>query len=65
MWFSLAVKTGEDPDFIVGQDALDSLTHEMTPEQIAEAKRLAAKWKPSPAQPPAPAEARGSKPGTK
>ncbi len=43
MWHSLAAGNDDDawPSFI-----RDYLSNQMTPEQIAEAKRLAAEWKP-------------------
>ena len=47
MWFSLAASGG-------GTDAINSLNEvasKMTPEQIAEAQRLAREWKPKPEQP--------------
>ena len=43
---------------------LDDLSDMMTPKQIAEAKRLAAEWKPTPEEPPAPDVAR-DRPETK
>ncbi len=47
MWYSISVAAGD-------QDAVskpDSIASEMTPEQIAEGKRLAAEWKPVAASP--------------
>jgi TPR repeat protein len=46
MWFSLAVAQG-DEDSKVGQDAAAS---QMTPDQLAEAQRLAREWRPTPHQ---------------
>ena len=42
MWFSLAVEQG-DPN---AQKGLEVVAKQMTPAQIAEAKRLASEWKP-------------------
>lgn len=42
MWFSLAVGQG-DPN---AQKGLEVVAKQMTPAQIAEAKRLASEWKP-------------------
>jgi TPR repeat protein len=60
MWLSLAEAAGSEraPLYV------DFLTKKMTPEQIAEAKRLASEWKPTPPQPPVPAEAT-NRPGAK
>lgn len=42
-WYSLAINEGAQ----ISIPFLDSLAKEMTPEQIAEAQRLAREWKPS------------------
>ena len=42
MWFDLAASQG----YSEGQKGMDLVTNEMTPAQIAEAKRLAREWKP-------------------
>jgi uncharacterized protein len=42
MWFDLAAAQG----YSEGQKGMDLVTNEMTPAQIAEAKRLAREWKP-------------------
>jgi TPR repeat protein len=47
MWFSLAAAGGIESD----NNVLDQLATKMTPEQIAEAQRLAREWKPQPEQP--------------
>ena len=44
MWFNLSAAQGGSPE------RRDSILHQMTPEQIAEAQRLAREWKPG-AQP--------------
>ncbi len=44
MWYSLAAANG-DP---YGAERKNSLAEEMTPEQIAKAKRLVAGWQPDP-----------------
>jgi TPR repeat protein len=43
MWFSLAAANGMD----MAANARDHLESQMTPNQIAEAKRLAREWKPT------------------
>ena len=42
MWYNLAAAQGEKDT----GEWRDSLAEEMTPEQIAEARRLAREWKP-------------------
>jgi hypothetical protein len=42
MWFSLAAANGMD----AAGKARDQLAAQMTPDQIAEAQRLAREWKP-------------------
>ena len=49
MWLSLA--TAHEPD-AVGE--LDLVASQMTPDEIAEAQRLAREWKPKPAATPSP-----------
>ncbi len=51
MWFNLAASQlppGEDRDSAVGNR--DDVARQMTPDQIAEAQRLARQWKPKPEQ---------------
>jgi TPR repeat protein len=45
MWFNLSAARGGSPA------RRDSILHQMTPEQIAEAQRLAREWKPTTQQP--------------
>jgi TPR repeat protein len=47
MWFNLAAVVPLYPEFARHRDAIAKL---MTPDQIAEAQRLAREWKPTPAQ---------------
>jgi hypothetical protein len=42
MWFTLASAQGS----LDAQKGLDSITREMTPDQIAEAQRLVKEWRP-------------------
>ncbi len=42
MWYNLAAERG----LKLGREYRDSLAKQMTPEQIAEAQRLAREWKP-------------------
>ena len=42
MWFSLAAAHGDD----AAAKALNELASKMTPDQIAEAQRMAREWKP-------------------
>ena len=42
MWFSLAAGSGNE----TGRNNRDLLSKQMTPQQIAEARRLAREWKP-------------------
>ena len=46
MWYSLAVASGDTE----AAAARDELTEELTPAQIAEAKRMTADWKPNPSE---------------
>ena len=52
MWLNLSAAQGEknavEPDAV---EARDKVVQEMTPEQIAEAKKLAREWKPTKQQP--------------
>jgi len=45
-WYTLAAKNGNERATELRQDISD----QMTPDQIAEAERLVAEWKPNPAE---------------
>ncbi len=46
MWFALAIRYADIDDLQEISNLGYSVEHEMTPAQIAEAKRLVAQWKP-------------------
>ena len=46
MWYTLASKYATGSDVYNSKEAYHELAKQMTPAQIAEAKRLAAEWKP-------------------
>ena len=46
-WLSLASAQASDEDLVPYARARDSVAEKMTPEQIAEAQRLAQQWKPT------------------
>jgi hypothetical protein len=52
MWFSLAVEKAGNKKFMAKDR--DAVAETMTPEHLAEAKRLVSEWKPTPAQTSAP-----------
>ena len=45
MWFNLSAAQGDDPQ--QAGKYRDSMAGKMTPDQLAEAQRLAREWKPS------------------
>lgn len=50
MWHVISAQALSGSDKDLDTAVLDSLAKKMTPEQIAEAKKLAAEWKPTPSK---------------
>ena len=48
MWFNLAAASEQDASASLGRHKRDEIGRLMTPDQIAEAQRMAREWKPKP-----------------